>query len=180
MKKFAKASIAASIVSVSIFASAASAFASSGTIDISGKVEDQVCNIEATGNALGNTLVLPTVFKSDLASDGTTAGATGFQFALTGCPTTGSVSAYFESTNVDTTTGNLVNRAAAPAENVQVQVLNADGQEIDLNTNANNGVVALDASGNATLDYSAQYIAKGGAAGAGDVETQLVYTVRYQ
>jgi major type 1 subunit fimbrin (pilin) len=179
MKKFAKASVAASIVGVSMFA-AASAFASSGTIDISGKVEDSVCNIEATGNAVGNTLVLPTVFKSELASDGATAGATGFQFAMTGCPTTGSVSAYFEITNVDSTTGNLVNKAAVPAENVQVQIMNADGEVIDLNTNSYNGVVALDTAGAATIDYSAQYIAKGGAATAGDVETQLVYTVRYQ
>lgn len=178
MKKFAKASVAASIVGVSMFA--ASAFAASGTISISGLVEDQVCSIEAVGNASGNTLVLPTVFKSDLASDGATAGATTFQFALSACPTSGSVSAFFESTNVDTTTGNLVNNAADAASNVQIQILNADGQAIDLNTNANNGVVALDVEGNAQLDYSAQYIAKGGAAGAGDVETQLVYTVRYQ
>lgn len=181
MKKFAKVSLAATVAGVTLFA-ATSAFASSGTINITGKVEDAICNISATGNASGNSLVLPTVFKSELASEDATAGATGFQFALSGCPATGSVSAYFESTNVDPATGNLLNRSvsATTAENVQVQVLNADGQVIDLNTNTNNTAVALDAAGQASLSYSAQYVAKGGAASAGDVETQLVYTVRYQ
>ncbi|WP_460164125.1 fimbrial protein [Pseudomonas sp. S2_F03] len=181
MKKFVKVSLAASVAGVTLFG-AVSAFAASSAILITGKVEDAICNIEATGNASGNSLVLPTVFKTQLNTAGATAGATGFQFALSGCPATGSVSAYFESSNVDPATGNLLNRAVAgtAAENVQVQVLNADGEVIDLNTNTNNVPVALDASGNGSLSYSAQYVAQGAAAGAGDVDTALVYTVRYQ
>ncbi|KAB0495807.1 fimbrial protein [Pseudomonas vancouverensis] len=179
MTKFAKISMAAAaVVGATLFAT--SAFAVDGTITITGKVEDASCNVTVAGNASGNNLPLPTVFKSALASDGATAGATGFQFNLSGCPVTGAVLAYFESTNVDPSTGFLKNNAAAPAQNVQVQILDATGRAIDLRDNTNNDGITLDASGTATLDYSAQYITTGGAAGGGDVETQLVYTMQYK
>jgi type 1 fimbria pilin len=61
-----------------------------------------------------------------------------------------------------------------------VQILDAAGRPIDLRSNTNNDGVALDASGNATLNYSAEYVANGAAAGGGDVETQLVYTMQYE
>jgi major type 1 subunit fimbrin (pilin) len=179
MNKFSKMSMAAVVLGAGLFV-ATGAFAVDGTITITGKVEDASCNIAVGGNASGSTLALPTVFKSALASPGATAGATGFQFNLSGCPVTGNVLAYFESTNVDSSTGYLKNNAVVPAANVQVQILDAAGRPIDLRSNTNNDGVALDASGNATLNYSAEYVANGAAAGGGDVETQLVYTMQYE
>ncbi|ERL49346.1 hypothetical protein BJB45_07700 [Halomonas huangheensis] len=155
-----------------------SALAADGTIDITGRVTDSSCTIAVDGGSASSSVVLPTISSTSLATDGAVAGATPFTFNLSGCPTTGSARAYFESTNVDMGTGYLVNNAASPAENVQVQIANANGTSIDLRDNTNNPYVTFD-SGSANITYNAQYVAVGGGATAGDVDTQLVYTMEY-
>nr|WP_300307286.1 fimbrial protein [Halomonas sp.] len=157
-----------------------SVFAIDGTIDISGTVTDTSCTVTINGGSASSSVVLPTVSTASLTSNGAVAGATAFTFNLTECPATGGARAYFESTNVDSSTGNLVNNSATPAGNTQVQIIDAGGTSIDLRNNENNPFVSFDTSGNANLTYSAQYIAVGGAATPGDIDTQLVYTVEYQ
>lgn len=156
-----------------------SALAVDGTIDITGTVTDSSCTIALDGGAASGSVVLPTVSATSLASEGTVAGATPFTFNLSGCPTTGATRAFFESTNVDQSTGFLANNSATPAGNVQVQVADVNGAAIDLRDQTNNPFVSFDASGNANLTYNAQYVAVGGGATAGEVETQLVYTLEY-
>ena len=136
------------------------------------------------GGTASATVTLPTVSTNALGSIGQTAGATGFNLALTSCPTTGSVRAYFENIGVEQTTGNLSNKAVAsggknPAQNVEVQILSANSTPIDLRTNTGNNVlVNFSATGGATLYYSAQYIATG-AVGAGLVSADLIYSLDY-
>lgn len=156
-----------------------SALAVDGTIDITGTVTDSSCTIAVDGGTASSSVVLPTVSASTLASDGSVAGATPFTFNLSGCPTTGGARAFFESTNVDQSTGFLANNSATPAGNVQVQIADASGTAIDLRDQTNNPFATFDATGNANLTYNAQYVAVGGAATAGDVDTQLVYTLEY-
>lgn len=162
------------------------AFAADGTITITGKVTDSACQIAVNGGDANATVTLPTVSTSSLISDGDVAGATPIVMSLSGCPSTGHVRAYFEPQNVDVATGYLINNAVNGATNVQVQVLNAlDGSAIDLRDNTGNNSVDFVAdsdgtTGSVTLNYAAQYVAVNGAASAGSVTTDLVYTLDYE
>jgi len=156
---------------------AAPVAAFNGVITINGEVTAGTCAIAVNGGTASATVTLPTVSTNALGSIGQTAGATGFNLALTSCPTTGSVRAYFENIGVEQTTGNLSNKAVAsggknPAQNVEVQILSANSTPIDLRTND------FSATGGATLYYSAQYIATG-AVGAGLVSADLIYSLDY-
>lgn len=162
---------------------AQSATAADGTITISGQVIDAGCDISVNGGTGDSTVVLPSVSKNTLANPGDTAGNTTVSLSLSGCPDTGGVRAYFEALNVDQSTGHLLNTAATPADNVEVQVTDAAGTGIDLRTNTtNNFVNFIDGgagTGTADLQYGVQYVATG-AATAGQVETQLTYSLEYQ
>ncbi|MEX3936823.1 fimbrial protein [Paraburkholderia phymatum] len=161
-------------------------FASDGTITISGNIVPQTCVPSGNGQGKDFTVTLPTVQVSALATDGATAGRTPFNIALTGCtPNIAGASnagVYFEpGATVDTTTGQLIN-ATGTATKVEVGLLNDDYSKINLGqgaTSQNVKMVSI-SSGSATLNYYAQYVAKGGAAGAGTVQTTSLYTIIYQ
>jgi major type 1 subunit fimbrin (pilin) len=176
--------IAVTLAALGFLGAASSAFASDGTITINGKVIDATCVVSVSGASTSGTatVTLPTVSKSVLSTAGSTAGQTLLQLNLTGCPTSGAARAFFESTNVDLGTGFLINKATTPAQNVQVQVLNnTTSTPLDLRDggNANNAYVTFDASGNAQLPYALRYVANG-VSTAGNVQTQLVYSIQYQ
>lgn len=153
------------------------------TITITGQVVDAACDISVNGATGDSTVVLPSVGKNSLVNPGDTAGSTAVSMSLSGCPDTGGVRAYFEALNVDQSTGHLLNTSATPADNVQVQVTNAVGTGIDLRTNTDNDFVNFTddgaGAGTADLQYGVQYVATG-AATAGQVETQLTYSLDYQ
>ncbi|MFP2237272.1 fimbrial protein [Pseudescherichia vulneris] len=160
------------------------AYAVDGTISITGQVVDASCSVAVSGGANDATVVLPTVSKTALSNPGDVAGATQVAMSLTGCPSTGSVRAFFEATNVDPATGFLKNNAATtPAEGVQVQVINAStATAIDLRDNSNNDYVPFvdnGTDGTADLNYSVQYVATAPAT-SGLVDTSLMYTLDYQ
>ena len=93
-----------------------------GVITINGEVTAGTCAIAVNGGTASATVTLPTVSTNALGSIGQTAGATGFNLALTSCPTTGSVRAYFENIGVEQTTGNLSNKAVASGGKNPAQV----------------------------------------------------------
>lgn len=175
MKNFTKLFMASCCA---LFAS--NALAADGTIDIKGKVINDSCSISVNGNGSDASLGLPDVSVNALASAGAVAGSTRLDFELSGCPKS-VVTPYFESINVDPETGYLTNNAAVPAGNVQVQVLNRDGVVIDLRTNKYNNETGniVDDSGNLTVNYKMRYVAVDRAATAGDMFTQLIYTLQY-
>jgi len=185
MKRLNKTIIAGALITA-VFAPAA--FAADGTITFNGTITGQTCTISGEGGNTNFTVTLPTVSASALGTAGSTAGRTPFRIALTGCdPTTGNVAAYFEpGATVDRTTGRLVNTAATtetstPARNVQIGVLNSSLGEIALGSafsSQNSPSVAL-ASGAATLDYYAQYVAMGTGATAGPFTTTTTYSIVY-
>ena len=130
---------------------------------------------------------LPGVPASSLSTAGQVGGRTAFRMDVTGCPSSvSSITTYFYGGNIDTTTGNLVNKGSAT--NVEVQLLNGPGgsaaplSAINLAgaqaTAQNSSVFTLN-GGNATLNYYAQYIASGGAATAGSVSTSVTFTIAY-
>lgn len=162
---------------------AQNATAADGTITIRGQVIDAGCEITVNGGTSDSTIVLPAVSKTILVNPGDTAGNTTVNLSLSNCPNTGGVRAYFEALNVDQSTGHLLNTAATPAGNVQVEVTDAAGTGIDLRTNTTNDFVNFvdggAGTGTAVLQYGVQYVATG-AATAGQVETQLTYSLDYQ
>ncbi|WP_413616394.1 type 1 fimbrial protein [Halomonas cupida] len=162
--------------------SATNALASSGAINITGRIVESSCLVTLGGDSGGHSSVaLPVISRDALARAGATAGATPMTMALSDCPPQASVRAWFEPLNVDRNTGNLTNLAAnTPAANVQVQITDGSSQNaIDLRNNSNNRYTTID-DDTATLNYAAQYIAVGGAATAGNVESHLVYTLEYR
>ena len=152
-----------------------------GTITFTGKVVANSCTFKVNGGGSSNTVVLPVVFTSALTAAGNVAGNTTFTISATGCDTLlTSVQAYFNGANVDGTTGNLKNTGTAT--NVQVQLLNGTTTVMPLNAanaTAQNSPVGTLSGGAATMSYSAQYIAVGGAATAGLVNTSVAYTINY-
>ncbi|WMY75942.1 fimbrial protein [Buttiauxella selenatireducens] len=157
------------------------AFASDGSITINGKITGTTCDIDIGGAGADGTVTLPTVSTSALSAAEDVAGKTLVKIDLTNCSDTGSVRAFFNTTNVNSSTGNLLNIAATgtPATNVEVQLLNKTQGVIDLRTNDTNPYETITGDA-ATLEYYAQYIAKTAAAGEGDVSTKAVFSLDYQ
>ncbi|AOJ94271.1 type 1 fimbrial protein [Burkholderia multivorans] len=160
------------------------AHAQDGTITVTGDISGTTCKI--SGNSTGGpnfTVALPEIVASSLGSAGTRTGDTPFNIMLTNCqPGSGNVSTYFEpGTTVNAATGQLKN-ASGTAQNVEVGLLNKDRSVIKLGVghpSQNTAKVAI-ASGSAKLEYIAQYVATGGAAGSGSVNTSVLYSLVYQ
>lgn len=188
--------IRARILVASVIAAAASpaAFAADGTITFTGRITGQTCTIAGNGGASDFTVALPPIGAAALNADGNAAGRTAFNITLSGCtPETGNVAVHFEAgTNTDLTTGRLRNAAVAqaatddaaavnPAGNVQIGVLNANFTPVAIGSvgEAQNSQSVALASGAATLQYYAQYVATGGAATAGAVTTTAQYSIQY-
>ena len=158
-----------------------------GTINITGNVIAQSCLVD--GNAAGTsdtkTVTLSNVLTSDFGSSiGSVAAPTQFSIAITGCNAAlSTVQAFFTGGDIDTTSGNLLNKAAS-GSNVEVQLLNASGTAISLkgaNATAQNSQSANLVNGAATLNYTAQYITSvTGVPTAGGVTTAVNFTLIYQ
>src|SRR5690348_784061 len=160
---------------------APAANAADGTITFNGKVIAPTCSVS---NASGGNLSvnLPTVLATAFSGLGSTAGQTSFKLNLTGCPTSPSgiqVAAEFSGTNINSTDGNL-NNAAAGGSNVEVQLTDGAGTAINLGTTPAHVTATVDGSGNATLDYKAQYYAAQASVSGGAVQTSVEYTLTYQ
>ncbi|AXF21794.1 fimbrial protein [Burkholderia pyrrocinia] len=180
--KLAFSSIAALTVAMAAALPAVS-HAADGQITINGKIGSQTCTINGNDSGGTNfTVQLPKVATSSLAVGGSTAGRTPFNIALTNCtPNSGNVYTHFEpGTTVNSTTGQLVN-AQGTAKNVEVGVLNGnDHSQIGIGKAAENSTAVALSNGAATLPYQAQYVAMGGAASAGTVNTSVLYSIMYQ
>lgn len=175
-----------------ILAGAGSAAAAEdGTITFDGTISDATCAITG-GDAQGEstspdfTVHLPSVSTTALATAGQRAGDTPFFIKLSGanCTNNKVASVFFElaqSTNINTTTGNLRNTVTTGgADKVEIGLLDSSKAVMNLNT-ANNSPKTATITGNtARFDYWAQYVATGGAATAGKVTTDVVYSIKYQ
>lgn len=118
--------------------------AADGTVEIRGKVVDQTCEVASDYKNL--VVILDTVGKNKLASQGQVASPKPFEIKVTNCkaPADGAntVFASFSPVSLDhidaANAGTLKNRAVTAeaytaAENVNVQLLTADDQPIRLN-----------------------------------------------
>ncbi|MEX3933619.1 fimbrial protein [Paraburkholderia phymatum] len=166
------------------------AHAADGTITVNGAVSDTTCSINgvASGSPANVTTTLPTVPTGSLASAGAVAGTSNLgdiKLALSGCSgaATKAVAHFENGPTVDQSSGYLTNQASAsPAQNVEVRLLNAQMQPINVLTGTNNEIATNGATisgGAAVLNYFAQYYATGKAQ-AGSVNTTVQYTMQYQ
>ena len=161
-----------------------SANATDGTVTFNGKVTDKTCTISTPGGR-DFTVTLPTVSLSALdLSNGGTAGRTPFTINLTNCAS-GNVATFFESgPSVRFETGRLLNMAANPARNVDLQLLNSDGSMLRIRAlgayQAQNDSkwVAVGPDGTANLNYYVEYYAYPNPT-AGEVTSNVKYTIMY-
>ena len=169
---------------IGAFASASQlAFAADGTINFTGAISANTCTIDGNGAGSKNfNVLMPTVGVDTLNEAGQTAGSTPFSIRLSACtPDTGMVHTLFEpGANGNAATGNLTTTAGG-ATNVEIRLLNSDETPINVtvpDAAQNSKAVSLN-SGEATLNYLAQYFAVG-QAGAGTVNATAKYTIIYQ
>ncbi len=159
------------------------AHAADGTITVNGEISGTTCTISGNGGGKDFTVALPEVLASTLGSAGAKSGETPFNISLTNCqPNSGKVWTYFEpGTTVNTATGQLKN-SSGTAANVEVGLFNKDGSAIKLGAGSpsqNSKQVDI-VAGAAKLEYVAQYVATAGGAGAGSVNTSVLYSLEYQ
>lgn len=180
MKKFSASTGLAVALCLSVVAPGA--FATDGTITFTGKVISATCDID--GNGTGGkdfTVGLKEVQASTLSAVGDVADGEVFSIGLSGADCTSSAaSIHFEmGSNVDPTTGNLINTVASGgAGNVQIQITGPNGTPINVATDE--GAEFVNIVGNETrLDYRAQYFATA-AATAGDVASSVQYSIVYE
>jgi major type 1 subunit fimbrin (pilin) len=159
---------------------ASHAFATDGTINITGSLTASTCQINGNeaGTATNVSVNLPTLAASSLATVGATAGVTPFQLNLTNCTGTSAQTHFEAGPTVDSTTGALSNQATTGASNVQVQVLNNLSQPINLSTNSNSQTTAV-VNNTATMQYFARYFAASAAATPGAVNTSVMFSMLY-
>lgn len=140
------------------------------------------CLVTAT-----NPIPLDTANTSELQTVGKTARAKPFSIVLSNCQdsTTNTatnntrVRTYFDGPSIDPVSGRL-NVDANGAQNVQLQVLNADGSVINLagDPGRQNSAIGQIMGGNATLRYLVQYYATGQVT-PGKVISRVNYTMDY-
>lgn len=162
-----------------------SAFAIDGTINFSGEITANTCNVKIDNSLNGSgTVTLPTVSTSAFTGVNSVAGMTAFNISLSGCSITKdtTVSAYFEPGAYTNNTGRLSQSHVSGATGVEIQLLNssqgvmnlfaAQGSQNDVGTSMNIGATS------AVLTYYAQYFSTG-AVSAGPVTSQVSYSVVY-
>jgi len=164
--------------------------AADGTLTFRGNISGVTCDVtggSGTNGGSGDIVVtLPTVSTNALAAPNQTAGATQFSLTIggsgaTNCTDGKVASLAFTSSSalIDASTGNLKNTSGASyATNVEVGLLNNNNQPINLYTSANSSEATI-LNNTATLDFVAQYVATGGAATEGTVDTSVEYSLTY-
>ena len=175
--------------------------ATNGTVNFSGKLNDQTCQVVLNnGSSASGTVQLPTVSKELLTSGGgRTAGKTPFTLTLTGCKastTSFGVLAYFpNSPYIQTTSayGFLKNMesSSTAADGVMLTIYKKDGtteKQINLGKSITDSsyqytTVAANAT-SATLEYNVNYInyrtTGSSPATAGKVKGIAIYELAYQ
>lgn len=180
-----------SLVAVIAGSSTSAVTANDGTITFSGSISDATCVISGGDDSNQNqgssfTVHMPAVSTSALHKAGQFAGDTRFYINLSGtnCPNGKVANVVFEraqSVNIDSTNGYLRNTATSGAAlNTFIRVLNKDKEWLDLrNLNAAHQPITINEN-KAQFQYWGQYAAVGGAATAGTVSTDVVYSISYR
>ena len=151
--------------------------ATSGTINFTGTVVADSCQITVAGGNATGTVALPTVQTSQLATQGATAGDTPFDITLSGCDANlAGAQVAFSGANVNTTNGNLDN-AAVDGSDVQIQLVNA-GAVVNTADNSNAPTISV-SNGAGSVSLTARYYAVNADTTPGRVSTSVNFTLTY-
>lgn len=148
------------------------------TVKFQGSYNSVTCTI--VGGQEKQTIRLPRISTSSLASAGQTAGSTAFTIPLRCDGSIEAVRVYFERGATTNANGNLdVETPSDPAsaQNVQVQLMNGDGSPIQVGNAATMQTVNVDASTTTQVPFGAQYYATG-ATRAGSVRTYATFVIQ--
>lgn len=153
-----------------------------GTIRIEGSIIARTCVVTNGAAPSADVRVrLPTVAVGELTASGDFAGRTPFIIRVADCDADVAQTYFEPGPNVDISTNNLsLTDGPDAAQNVQLQLLNADFSQILLGNPLpfqNTQVVAV-SSGEAELRYYAQYVSTGNV-GAGLASSNVQFTVVY-
>ncbi|HBO5729795.1 fimbrial protein [Pseudomonas aeruginosa] len=168
-------------------ATALSAHAADGMVKITGSVVGSTCKVGGaktdTGTPAGTlstiNVELDPVSASALDSIGKMASSKPFKISLTGCKAVKKAQVKFETYGtVDTQTGFLKN--SGDAKNVQVVLMTDDDQQINIANDGGSQVVNLSEDGAADINLRTGYIAVGGAAAPGSVDTTAMFSMKYE
>jgi major type 1 subunit fimbrin (pilin) len=166
--------------------------ATNGTVNFSGKLTDQTCQVTLNdGSSASGTVTLRTVSKLELPNLNSTAAKTPFKLKLTGCKastTAFGVTAYFPD-NENINAKNLVNKetGASAATGVSLQLLyTPNGTEKTIPLGWSSGQYDFQTipanTSSATMAYAVRYINTGGTGSvkAGKVTGIAIYELYYK
>lgn len=174
-----KKNLLVSLIAASSFFAVNNALAADGTIDFTGEITDQACELASGSDAL--KVNLGKVSKKALPSAGSTAAATKFTIKLINCPTTvTSASVKFDATSY-------------PGDDSVIELKDAGksgvatGVGIQITDNANTVVPLFTASKTYplkdgvenNLDFRARYIAQTANVGVGLANANATFTINY-
>lgn len=154
----------------------------SGSLTNSGSLTSGTGTIKSGGcNTLNVTATLPTVFTSQLSSQGTVGGKTPVPLNFTDCPASAQISISFTGTaaTIAGTPSTNVLASSGTAQNVGVQLLDSGNQPVDITGSVIATLGTASASGGLSTTYYAQYYATG-STGPGTVNAVATYTLTYQ
>lgn len=193
MKHIKYASVITFAASVMAVASVHAKDIGGGVITFEGRIDDSTCSVEGGSGTEGGiddfTVVLGGVKSGLLPRAGITAGQKAFNVIVGGngqstCENGHGVTMYFVPTSqkVSAENGNLDNNVDAEgdlATNVQIQLLDANKQPIDLRQPQAGAQKVTIQNNTAEMTYYAQYFSTGSAT-SGRVETNVEYDVDYE
>ncbi|HDN2513525.1 MULTISPECIES: fimbrial protein [Providencia] len=172
-----KKNIIATLIATSSIFAINNAFAADGTIDFTGEITDQACELAAGSDAL--KVNLGKVSKTALPSAGSTAAATKFTIKLINCPatvTTASVKFDADSYLGDDTVIKLKEEAGV-ATGVGIQITDDINTVVPLFTASKNYPLQQNVENN--LDFRARYIAKSDTVTTGPANGTATFTINY-
>ncbi|MDE7590859.1 type 1 fimbrial protein [Enterobacter bugandensis] len=157
--------------------SMSSAFAESGTINFTGEVISEGCDV--VGSAQGPVSVdLGKISTKDLNGVGQKTTPKEFTIALTNCPTDLTASVRFDGEKDATDSNLLALSGTDAAEGVAIALMNADMTPLGLNQDSTE--TSLNADGNAELKFYAQYQATSSEIKSGPANSVANFTVAYK
>lgn len=171
-----KSFIAMLIATTSIFV-ANNALAADGTIDFTGEIIDNACELAAGSDAL--KVNLGKVSKTALSSAGVTAAATKFTIKLINCPAT--VSTASVKFDAETYSGDdtviALKQESGVATGVGIQITDDANTVVPLFTASKTYPLKEGVENN--LDFRARYIAKTDSVTAGLANANATFTINY-
>ncbi|WP_275075264.1 fimbrial protein [Providencia rettgeri] len=180
-----KKNIIATLIATSSIFAMNNAFAADGTIDFTGEITDQACEL-ATGSDVF-TVNLGKVSKTALpstgstGSTGSTAAATKFTIKLKNCPqTVTSATVKFDAISYagDNNVLELTDPTAnTTAKNVGVQIQDVTGATVPLFAESSDYELKQNTVNN--LDFTARYIAMSDSVGVGQANSTGTFTINY-